>query len=122
MLATDCLARFLESENGEEAVGHRLPRELVQAVAAATTSDGIENLLGWTTGPNKISHPMAASILHAAVPGWRPERIAGSSPNDSELPWLTGAYLQGARWHSVDLIAASLDQCDLSASDLTDRE
>jgi uncharacterized protein YjbI with pentapeptide repeats len=112
ILATDRLAWLLESEHGDRTLKHRLPRELVEAVAARVSLKAIENLSGWISSPETACHPMAASILHAAIKLW----IPGRDP----LPCLSGAYLNGAKWRGVNLKKASLEQTDLSASDLTE--
>jgi uncharacterized protein YjbI with pentapeptide repeats len=52
--------------------------------------------------------PMAASLLLAIDPEWRP----------SGVPWLEGAYLGGARWRAADLRDVILVGADLTGANL----
>jgi uncharacterized protein YjbI with pentapeptide repeats/energy-coupling factor transporter ATP-binding protein EcfA2 len=116
MLATDRLVWMLESEHGDRTLEYWMPRELVEAAAAVASPKAIENLSRWVAEAQTTCHPMAASILHAAVKGWIPDR-KGWFPG---LPCLSGAYLNGARWKAVNLKKANLVETDLTASDLTE--
>jgi uncharacterized protein YjbI with pentapeptide repeats len=117
-LATDRLAGLLESESGDRALEQHLPRDLVKAVAAIASPAAIENLSRWIAKRRSACHPMAASILHAAVKGWIPDR-SGLLPGGRRLPLLSTAYLDGAHWKAVNLAGARIADCDLSDSDLT---
>jgi uncharacterized protein YjbI with pentapeptide repeats len=119
LLAADRLAGALERAGGEKTLERRLPRDLLNAVAAVASPTAIENLKRWIEKPNGSCHPMTASILHIVVPDWRPDRIE-SPPARAWLPLLSGAYLDGASWRAINLIAAALAMTDLSASDLTE--
>ena len=118
-LVTDHLAALLESESGARALEQRLPRELVKAVAAVASPTAIQNLSSWIGSSSKACDPMAASFLHAAVKGWIPDG-SGWFPGREKLPWLSGAYLDGAVWKAVNLKGARIDGSDLSTSDLTE--
>ncbi|MGO9110875.1 MAG: pentapeptide repeat-containing protein [Thermoguttaceae bacterium] len=118
-LATDRLAELLESESGDRALEERLPRELVKAVATIASSTAIQNLSRWIVKDPNACHPMAASLLHASVKGWIPDRT-GWFPGRQRLPWMSGAYLDGATWKGVNLKGARIEECDLSSSDLTE--
>jgi uncharacterized protein YjbI with pentapeptide repeats len=117
-LATDHLAGLLEGESGRSVLEQRLPRELAKAVAAIASPTAIQNLSRWIGSSPETCHPMAASILHAAVKGWIPDR-SGWLLGPQRLPLLSGAYLDGAKWKAVDLKGARIDESDLSTSDLT---
>ncbi|MGA2257919.1 MAG: pentapeptide repeat-containing protein [Thermoguttaceae bacterium] len=111
-LATDRLVWLLESEFGDRTLEYRLPRELVKSAAATVSSKAIENLSRWIAGDRKVCHPMAASLLHATGRGWIPDR--------DPLPWLSGAYVDGATWKGVNFAGAKIEESDLSRSDLTE--
>jgi uncharacterized protein YjbI with pentapeptide repeats len=118
-LATDYLAGLLESESGRSVLEQRLPRELVKAVASIASLAAIKNLSRWIGSGPETCHPMAASLLHAAVKGWIPDR-SGWLLGPQRLPLLSGAYLDGAKWKAVNLKGARIDGSDLSTSDLTE--
>ena len=112
MLASDRLARLLETRSGCKWLKQRLPRDLVKAAAAGASSSARRNLSGWTTGWRKACQAMAASLLHAIDAQWTPKR--------ESLPLLSGAYLDEAAWRGVDLGGARLVGADLSGSDLAE--
>jgi len=110
-IATDRLVRLLESNSGHRALEERLRRELVRTAAAAASSSAVQNLSHWLARNGKGCQPMAASLLHARGAGWRPDR--------HPVPLLSGAYLDGAVWKSIDLSGARVEGTDLSSSDLS---
>jgi uncharacterized protein YjbI with pentapeptide repeats len=68
----------------------------------------LEKIVAVTPGSKFV--PMAASILLAFDPNWRPPV--------SELN-LGGAYLRGARWSSINLSKSVLVMADLTGADLS---
>jgi uncharacterized protein YjbI with pentapeptide repeats len=110
-LAADRLARLLESNYYLQALEQRLPLDLVRLVAKLATPTAIQNLKSLLVKERMASHPMAASILHAADAKWNPSLL--------RRPNLAGAYLIGANWKGINLAAATIIECDLSGSDLT---
>lgn len=112
LLATDRVLADLRGDADCDYLARRLPVELVQAVGNAVFGDTrrLERLHALLAGP-PWGQAMAASILHAARTGWRPE--AGC------VPLLEGAYLSGAAWAGVNLFQANIREADLSGADLT---
>jgi uncharacterized protein YjbI with pentapeptide repeats len=112
LLASERIVADLHGDEHCDFLACRLPRELIHAVARLLKPDDrqIERLKSFLTGP-PWSHAMAASLLHALKIGWKPD-------SDS-VPTLTGAYLEGAEWPSVNLANANLSEADLSAADLS---
>jgi uncharacterized protein YjbI with pentapeptide repeats len=111
LLAADRVVADLRTQADCDCLALRLPRALVQAVAADIAGDdrALQHLRGLLAGPS-WSHAMAASLLHAAKPGWIPELGPASV--------LTGAYLEHAAWSGVELPRADLREADLSHADL----
>ena len=111
LLAADWLARLLESPRGRRWLKQSLPRRLVQRTGPLLTPSARQNLLRTLDRWNKSRQAMAASLLHAAGPGWVP---------DSDRAYnLTGAYLAGAKWPGIRLAGGRIENCDLSDSDLS---
>ncbi len=112
LLAADGLARILESPRGWRWLKQPLPRPLVARTGPLLTSSARENLLRAIRRWNKSRQAMAASLLHAAGPGWIP---------DSDRAYiLSGAYLAGAKWQGLRLVRCKIERCDLRDSDLTE--
>ncbi|MHB1559135.1 MAG: pentapeptide repeat-containing protein, partial [Isosphaeraceae bacterium] len=113
LVAADRIAAIVEDgAHADPALAGRHTRELIREVARriAGKPTAIEVLTGWMKPRHRGLHPMAASLLCAASPDWRPD--PGGRPN------LQGAYLSGARWSGVDLAGADLRSADLSRADL----
>jgi uncharacterized protein YjbI with pentapeptide repeats len=89
-----------------------LPRELVRSIAKlAPLDDRVqERLHNFLVGPD-WSHAMAASILHAIEPTWRPESLTRKR--------LRGAYLGNVSWPGIQLSKSNLGEADMSVGDLT---
>jgi uncharacterized protein YjbI with pentapeptide repeats len=111
LLATERVTADLHGESDCDYLAANLPRELVRAVGAAVARDdrALEHLHGLLAGP-AWSHPMAASILHAADVGWVPQSGTALA--------LAKAYLDGAVWPGVRLPLVNLAEVDLTAADL----
>lgn len=110
VLATERAVADLQTPNDCDFLALRLPRALVQAVAADIAGDdrALRHLRDLLAGPT-WSHAMAASLLHAASPGWMPQ--------PGRLAVLAGAYLEHAAWFGVELPGCDLSDADLSDSD-----
>ena len=111
LLAADGLARLLESPRGRRWLKQSLPRPLVLQTGPRLTPSAKENLLRAIRRWNKSPQAMAASLLHAAGPGWIPESDRAYN--------LSGAYLAGAKWQELYLTGCKIANCDLFESDLT---
>jgi uncharacterized protein YjbI with pentapeptide repeats len=125
ILAAERVAGIIKGGQEVLALAYRLPRELVQEAARLIASDSsaLQHLSDWVSpgpcgarGPltESVLHqiqPTAASLLHAATPGWRPDPEA--------LPRLEGAYLTGAAWSGLSLAEIDIRDTDLRESDLS---
>jgi uncharacterized protein YjbI with pentapeptide repeats len=125
LLAADRVAEIVESGRGILALTDRLPRDLIQEagprIAASPRAmarlqswlhPGVP-VVGWPLARKVLRavQPTAASLLHAATPGWRPD-------GDSALR-LKGAYLDAAAWSGLTLARVNLSEADLSGADLS---
>ncbi len=81
-------------------------REAARLLQGAT--EATEALSRLCDGPKDGRQPMAASLLLALCPEWRPRGV----------PLLERAYLRGARWRAVELREAVLRVADLAGADL----
>ena len=98
----------------ESALSPRFPHDLVQeaALAIAGNTLALQHLSEWLNrSEHSAVHPMAASLLHAAVPGWR--------PGPDCRPRLSGAYLARAAWPGLNLTRVDLESADLKEADLS---
>lgn len=114
ILAAEAIVADLQAERRCDYLAVRLPRELVNDVAEhlADSPGALSYLEGLLAG-NSWSHAMAASLLHAARPGWIPQV--------DQRYELTGAYMGNAAWAGRDLSRIqSLREADLSHADLTE--
>ena len=114
LLAADRIASIIESDRGRMSLRHRYPRELVSEVvrSIAGTDRAIQHLSDWLGRENCAAvHPLAASLLHAARPGWRPD--------PDHLPRLEGAYLDRVAWSGLKLTGAELHNAELREADLS---
>jgi uncharacterized protein YjbI with pentapeptide repeats len=125
LLAAGRVAAIVENGQGKLSLAHRLPRDLVQEAARliAGSNQALQHLNDWvgqqpreTDRPLDESvlravQPMAASLLHAATPGWR--------PHPESVPRLQGAYLDGAAWSGLNLAEVNLCDAELREADLS---
>lgn len=117
LLGAERISEDLRSRADCDHLALRLPRPLIEA-AAANLADELSHdpqlahyLVDLVEG-DAWSHAMAASLLHAARPGW--------CPRAGRQYLLTGAYLAGARWSGLDLSGIShFREADLSGADLS---
>lgn len=93
----------------------RFPHNLVLEIARLVQEDRAAQaaLRELAAGGTKAALPMVASILHAAIPPWRP---------DPHCSYLQDAYLPDAQWQSISLAQANLRETDLRRSDLQDAD
>jgi uncharacterized protein YjbI with pentapeptide repeats len=114
LLAAQRIARDLATSQACESLGAPLSRELVQEVGLVVRESAAARsaLVRHLRDGRRSDHPMAASILHAARIGWRPDTIA------TGMPRLSGAYLDRAAWNGINLHSAELAGADLSGADL----
>ncbi len=76
LLAADRITSILEDGRVNMSLARQLPRELIEeaALRIADNTRALQHLSDWLIrGDQSAVHPMAASLLHAATPGWRPE-------------------------------------------------
>ncbi len=88
LLATDRIKDLAEHGHARSQFRRRFPHDLVQETAHAIAGNALalQHLSEWLRQKElNAVHPMAASLLHAAVPGWRPSADC--------RPRLNGAYL-----------------------------
>lgn len=119
-LASELIVRDLcDGVNPTELEGI-LPLDLILETArlAAHWPAALDRLAALVASNKRRVHPMAASVLLAARPDWRPAPGA-------KVPTLTGAYVSGAHWAGVDLhgaeiLGAHLDGAELDQADLRD--
>jgi uncharacterized protein YjbI with pentapeptide repeats/energy-coupling factor transporter ATP-binding protein EcfA2 len=111
ILATERLVIQLENRDPNCDLSTRLPHSLVAAVGAmiAASPDAIGHLTAAVRRPREQA--MAASLLHAAVPGW--------VPSDKFIPlYLDGAHLSGVKWPGLRLRTVGFRGTDLTQADL----
>jgi len=127
LLGAEAIAKQLASGNFSESLAIKLPRELVEEVAGVIRHDqlALGHLKGLLVASRRTIHPMAASILHAARIGWRPETRVTPAwrkllPRQKfTVPLLRGAYLAKAAWTGLSLAHVDFSDCDLKSADLS---
>ncbi len=112
LLVADRIAADLAESHLSPTFADFWPGDLITeaGLRVARNAKALEHLRKLVAGADRRFHPMAASLLHAARVGWRPEH---------PLPRLAGAYLQRASWSGIDLRSTNLRGVDLSQADLT---
>ncbi|HYT92454.1 MAG TPA: pentapeptide repeat-containing protein [Gemmataceae bacterium] len=113
LLAAERIAADLRGAADCDYLALRLPPKLIRAAAGEVTGDeqALGRLRSLVAGP-AWGQAMAASLLHAAAPGWRPE--------PDQVLVLAGAYLDRAPWAGARLPSANLQGASLRQADLTD--
>ncbi len=117
LLAAEGLLRMLHEKSPAIRLAmQRCPADFVRhaAALARTSPAALGRLAELVRGPGREAHSIAASLLLAARPDWRP---SGRWPL-----CLAGAHLVDARWGGMDLRKANLTRADLSRADLTDAD
>lgn len=115
-LAADWVVEQLCDGAGAAELEQKMPEDFIREVGrlAGYWPGAVDQLRRLVRHERTCIHPMAASVLLAADPTWRP---------DGYVPDLTAAYLSGARWAGADLCSANLstanfDDADLGGADL----
>ena len=114
VLAANRIKDIAEYGQVESAFTRQFPHDLVQeaALAIAGNTQALQHLSEWLNRcEHRAVHPMAASLLHAAAPDWR--------PGPECRPQLSGAYLARAAWAGLDLAQVDLESADLKEADLS---
>ena len=118
-LASELIVRDLCDGVGWSDLEGRLPQDLVRETArlAAHWPAAVDRLAALVGSNKRRAHAMAASVLLAARPEWR--------PGNANVPTLSGAYVTGAHWagvdlHGSDLVGTRLEHADLTRADLHD--
>lgn len=113
LLAADRIAALIECGRATKSLSHHGSRELVREVARiiAGNDAALHHLNRWIQGKRWSIYPLAASLLHAITPGWRPA--------PGRRPCLGGAFLEGAAWAGLDLKEGDLRRADLTGADLS---
>src|SRR6267142_529412 len=112
LLASDMLVHWLCDVGDTKTLDGKWPVELVTETALGLRQrNGMEQVLESVLEANEIRlHPVAASLLLALEPMWRP------APR--YVPNLASVRLKKAQWVHVDLFGAVLNNCDLRMADL----
>jgi uncharacterized protein YjbI with pentapeptide repeats len=112
LLAAECLVADLCDAAAATHLQTPLPPDLVAEAAKVIRHwpEAMSNLEAVVRGGPRQPHAMAASLLVAAQPAWRPEH--GKPPD------LARAYLAGVRWSGLDLCGMNAFNADLSGADL----
>lgn len=134
IFAADGAARALEESGSQEFLTCALPPDLLSDIAESIASrptaiEHLGKLLRVTAA--RLYHPAAASLLFAADPAWRPQRLRLSlaeigllilpfrnETQEMSLPRLAGASLSHARWAGIDLTGGDLRRACLEGADL----
>jgi uncharacterized protein YjbI with pentapeptide repeats/energy-coupling factor transporter ATP-binding protein EcfA2 len=114
LLAADRIKGLIECGSAESIFSHRFSYDLVQeaAMTIARNTVALQHLSEWLSRHEQAHvHPMAASLIHAAAPGWR--------PGPDCQPQLSGAYLARAVWPGLNLSRANLESTDFKEADLS---
>jgi uncharacterized protein YjbI with pentapeptide repeats/energy-coupling factor transporter ATP-binding protein EcfA2 len=126
LLAADRIAALIEEGRPEMVLALPYPRELVLEVARQVVDSPkairhLSELFDDTRGNilvlpaianlEKAVQPLAASVLHAATPGWR--------PTPGGRPKLEGAYLDEVAWPGQDLAGVNLRGATMRGADLS---
>lgn len=113
LLAARRIASIIESGCPSIVLSHRLPHDLIKETARLIARNSLarEHLHAWINRKDRNAlHPMAASLLHAIIPRWR--------PGPDCRPRLKDAYLTRVAWSGVNLTAVNLESANLNEADL----
>jgi uncharacterized protein YjbI with pentapeptide repeats/energy-coupling factor transporter ATP-binding protein EcfA2 len=114
LLAARKIASTVASGRSSIDLSHHLPYDLIKETARLIAGNtlALEHLRAWINRKDRNAvHPLAASLLHAVAPGWRPGPVS--------QPRLTGAYLAKAAWSGVNLAGFDLESVDLNEANLS---
>lgn len=116
LMAAEAVVREMADGDLRGALQRRWPQRLVEEVARHVAESTLiqDKLRALIEPKSRVVHPLAASLLHAAGTGWRPEpsRMFGLRTG-----WLnlTNAVLQNADWPGIHL-----PRCNLTAAVFSD--
>lgn len=125
LLAAERVVGDLHSGERCEFLDRPLAHQLVveSGLLIREDSAAIRRLQDVVSGRDTKKQPTAASLLHAAGIGWRPERhesiwrkLVGQPKYVA--PDLHGAFLNGAIWPGISLARMDLSEADLGGADL----
>jgi uncharacterized protein YjbI with pentapeptide repeats len=113
-LASEMIVSHLCDGGGAADLEKPLPQDVIAETArlAGHWQPALAQLTNIAEGDPAEAQGMAASLLLAVRPDWRPARKGWQV--------LRGAYAAGAHWCGVDLHHAKLDQADLAGADLSE--
>jgi uncharacterized protein YjbI with pentapeptide repeats len=112
LLAAEGMAAQLEDSQCQFRLPAQMSPAFVVAVARRVVSNATARAQLEIALRTPAEQPMAASLLYAIDPQWRPP--SGTLSN------LAGAYLDGASWAEIQLFNVRLNDADLSGADLRD--
>lgn len=112
LLESQRLAALLDLSGSVEWLSRKLPPDLVELTARGLTPQALRSLQALLAGKSAGYFAMAASLLFAADPFWRP--VPGGSTRS-----FSGAYFPQARWADLDLREVHLNAADLTSADLS---
>jgi uncharacterized protein YjbI with pentapeptide repeats len=126
LLAAERFAAALRSTEPCLFLEYAFPKDVIDETAKLIRDDirVLDRLKVVMVPSRRESQPTAASLLHAARIGWRPEPLAVSGlrkflgGSKTSIPRLQGAYLEGAEWPGIVLTRADLAGADLKSADL----
>jgi uncharacterized protein YjbI with pentapeptide repeats len=114
LIAARKIASSIESGRPSAQLSYQLPYDLIKEASRliACNDSALVHLRAWINRRDRDGvHPLAASLLHIAVPGWR--------PGPRSRPRLTGAYLRRAAWSGIDLAGVDLKSADFVQANLS---
>lgn len=112
LLTADWIVTRLKGEADPPFPRDQWPRELVREVAELAAGDQavIVRLQDVADSGEENYVSMAASVLHVAVPQWRPDPKC--------CAYFSGAYLSTAPWEGIDFGEANFERADLCRANL----
>jgi uncharacterized protein YjbI with pentapeptide repeats len=115
-LAAEYVVDQLRSDAADFVLQKRLPASLIMETATLVHHDDLllEKLRKVVASREHHCHATAASLLSAADVGW--------VPGPGKAPFLSLAYLAGARWRGVRLSKLEILQTDLTDADLSESQ
>ena len=111
LLESARLGELLSGDGSVEWLSRKLAPDLIELTARRLTPEAVQSLQRLLAGKNAAYFAMAASLLFAADPFWRPNPGRGTRS-------FSGGYFPDARWADLDLREAHLNAADLTSADL----
>jgi uncharacterized protein YjbI with pentapeptide repeats len=127
LLAAERFAAELRSSEPCPFLEYAFPLDVIEETAKLIRDDErvLDRLKDVMGAKRRVLHPMAASLLHAADIGWRPELRAVSgwrklfAEGKLLVPLLRDAFLRGVVWRDLTLPQVDFTRTDLSSADLS---